>query len=150
MWSSAQCFSFISSVYYQMCVGNQCLKCIPWHTLLVDKYYNFVIVMCESIPTMSIPPQANPWTNPGLLKKLVKCPALRANFSDWQISRPPFLLWWSNARPPSPSDQFTKIVVAIFFNKHIKCFSSIELHKTGHEMSHSDSKKIKQMVLLFL
>ena len=33
-------------------------------------------------------------------------------------------------------DQYTKLLVTIF-NKH-NCFSSLELHKTGNEMSHSD------------
>ena len=70
-------------------------------------------------------------------------PGPAGNFC-WQMPRPPFLRWWSNARPPSPSDQYTKSLVAIF-TKH-NCFSSImsiELHKTGHEMSHSDWKKDK-------
>ena len=60
---------------------------------------------------------------------------------------PPFPLWWSNVRPPRPSDQCTKLLVAIF-NKH-DCFSSIELHKTGQEMSHSDWKKTKQVFCCF-
>ena len=71
---------------------------------------------------------------------MFKCPAPRAIFVG-KCPAPPFLLWWSIARPPSVSDQYTKLLVAIF-NKH-NCFSSIELHKTGHETSHSDSKKGK-------
>ena len=53
-----------------------------------------------------------------------------------EIAPPPFLLWCSNARPSSPSDQYKKLLV-FFLIKH-NCFSSIELHKTGREMSHSD------------
>ena len=37
---------------------------------------------------------------------------------------------------PSPSDRYTRLFVALF-NKH-NCFSSIELHKTGHEFGHCD------------
>ena len=43
--------------------------------------------------------------------------------------------------PPSPSDQYTKLLVAIFNKRN--CFGSTELHKTGHETSHSDRKKDK-------
>ena len=48
---------------------------------LVEKY-GCMYVMCESIPTASIPPPppGKPWAYPGLLKKLLKCPALRAIF----------------------------------------------------------------------
>ena len=67
-----------------------------------------------------------------------------------------FLL--ANAPPPVPSvvvkclalqssRSIYKIISYRHFNKH-NCFSSIELHKIGHEMSHSDWKKTKQMVLL--
>ena len=76
---------------------------------------------------MSIPP--------GHLKNLFKCTFC------WQIPLPLFLQWWSNAWPPSLSDQYTNLLVAIF-NKH-NCFSSIELHITGHEISHSNWKKDK-------
>ena len=72
-------------------------------------------------------------------------PGPASNFC-WQMPHSPFLLWWSNARPPSPSDQYTKLLVAIF-NKH-NCYGSIELHKTGHEMSHSDWKKDKANYLI--
>ena len=98
--------------------------------------------MCESIPAASILPPGKPPGIPRVFEKIVQIPGPAGNFCC-QMPRPPFLLWWSNSRPPSPSDQYTKLLVAIF-NKH-NCFSSIELHKTGHEMSHSDSKKTKQM-----
>ena len=96
--------------------------------------------MCESTPAASIPPPGQtPGHTPGIWKN-VQMPGPAGKFC-WQMPRPPFLLWWSNARPSSPSDQYTKLLVAIF-NKH-NCFGSIELHKTGHEMSHSDWKKDK-------
>ena len=56
-----------------------------------------------------------PRANPRRLKKLDKCPALQAIFVAWQMPWSPFLLWWSNAPPPSPSDQYTKILVAFFY-----------------------------------
>ena len=65
----------------------------------------------------------------------VQMPSPAGNFC-WQINCSLFLLWWSNAWPPSLSNQYTKLLVAIF-NKH-NSFSSIELHKTGHEMNHCD------------
>ena len=55
----------------------------------------------------------------------------------------PFLLRWSMPGPP---------VLLINIQNYFKIaiFSSIKLHKTGHEMIHSDRKKTKQKVLLFL
>ena len=46
----------------------------------------------------------------------------------------------SIARRPNTSDQYTKILVSIL-NTHGGCFSSIELLKRGHEISHSDRTK---------
>ena len=62
-------------------------------------------IMRESISAASIPPRA--------FEKIVQMPGPAGNFC-WQMPRPPFLLWWSNARPSSPSDQYTKLLVAIF------------------------------------
>ena len=89
----------------------------------------------EHPPSPSKPPGI-----PRHLKKLLQCPALRAIFvGKYPSPHPsPFLLWWSNAC----SQNITKLLVVIF-NKH-NCFSSIELHKTNHEMSHSDWKKDKE------
>ena len=106
--------------------------------------------LCASHFQPRASPRANPRAYPGHLKKLFKCPALRAIF----VGKCPAPRSYydgsllANARSPSPSDQYTKLLVAIF-NKH-NCFSSVELYKTGHEMSHSDSKKAKQMVFLLL
>ena len=58
-------------------------------------------VMCESIPAASIPLWANPRTYPGHLKK-------NSN------ARPCGQFLLANALPPSPSDQYTKLLVAIF------------------------------------
>ena len=113
----------------------------PWVNPRTTKLF-----MCQSFPAASIPPGKPPGI-PWAFEKIVQMPGPAGNFC-WQMPRPPFLLWWSNARSPSPSDQYTKLLVAIF-NKH-NCFSSVELYKTGHEMSHSDSKKAKQMVFLLL
>ena len=66
---------------------------------------------------------------------MVKYPTLRT----------PFLLWWSNALPPVHPNNIQKCYLPSF-NKH-NCFRSIVLHKTGYEMSHSDWKKEKKMVL---
>ena len=53
------------------------------------------------------------------IEKIVQMPGPAGDFC-WQMPYSPFLL----------------LLVAIF-NKH-NCFSSIELHKTGYEMNHSD------------
>ena len=94
--------------------------------------------MCESIPAASIPPRANPRA----FEKIVQMPGPAGNFC-WQMPRPRSYYDGQMPGPPSTSDQYTKLLVAIF-NKH-NCFSLIELHKIGHEMSHSDSKKTTQM-----
>ena len=98
------------------------------------------MVTYKSLPAMSIPPPPPP--PPGKTPRHTQ--GIWKNCSKifcWQMPHPPFLLWWSNARSPSPSDQYTKLLVAIF-SKH-NSFSSIELHKTGHEMSHSNWQKGK-------
>ena len=94
--------------------------------------------MCESSSREHSSP-----ANPGHLKKNGQMSNPAGNFY-WRMSRLPFLLWWSNARLRlhSPSDQYTKILVANFLNKN-NCFSSKELHKTVHKMSHSYWKKDK-------
>ena len=58
------------------------------------------------------PPPPRP-ANPVHLKKNVKCPAQRAIFVN-KCPAPRSYYKWSNARPPSPSDQYTKTLVAIF------------------------------------
>ena len=73
--------------------------------------------MCESIPAASTTPRANP----GHLKTLVKCPALR-------------VVLLANAPPPPRSyydgqmtePQTIRPINKTIFNIHI-CFSSIEL-----------------------
>ena len=78
-----------------------------------------------------------------------KSPGIWKNCSN---ARPCEQFLLANAPPPIPSmmikcpalsqsDQYTKLVLAIFI-KH-NCFSSIELHKTSYKMSHSDCKKDK-------
>ena len=59
------------------------------------------------------PPQGKPPGIPRTFEKIIQMPGPAGNFC-WQMPRPPFLLWWSNARPSSPSDQYTKLLVAIF------------------------------------
>ena len=61
----------------------------------------------------SPPPPGKPPGIPGAFEKNVQMPGPAGNFG-WQMPRPRFLLWWSNARPSSPSDQYTKLLVAIF------------------------------------
>ena len=106
-------------------------------------------LMCESIPAASTHPPANPRTNPGRFEKKQSNARPCGQFLLVNVP-PPFLtiVWWLNARPTSPSDQYTKILVANFFYKN-DCFSSIELHKAGHETSHSDWKKTMQILFLF-
>ena len=86
------------------------------------------------------PPPGKPLGIPRVFEKIVQMTSPAGNFC-LQMPHPPFVLWWSNARPPSLSGQHIKLFVAVF-NKH-NCFSSIELHKTGHKMSHFDWKKDK-------
>ena len=117
-----------------------------WSTEFLRKSYPFPVLSYSSKQigaacASQFQPRASPRSNPGHLKKMFKCPALRAisvgkcpalrSYYDGQL----------NAQPSSPSDQYTKLLVAIF-NKH-NCFSSTELHKTGHEMNHSDRKTDK-------
>ena len=85
-----------------------------------------MVIIYQSIPAASILP-GKPLGKPQAFKKIGQMLGPAGNFC-WQMPRSPLL------RP--------------FFNKH-DCFSSIELHKTGHEMSHSDRTKTKQMVLYF-
>ena len=88
--------------------------------------------MCGSIPAASIPPGKSPGKPQAFEKD-------RSNTRPCgYFLEPPVPTWWSNARSPVQPTNI-KILVAIF-NKN-NCF--IELHKTGHEMSHSDCKKDK-------
>ena len=102
------------------------------------------IIRCESIPAASIP-QANPRAYPGHLKRLFKCPALRAIF----VGKCPAPRSFCGGQMPGPPVHPINIKSywLPYFNKQ-SCFSSIELHKTGYEMSHFDWKTTKQMVLL--
>ena len=78
-----------------------------WLSLLVLVTYVWVNSSCEHPPPP--PPPANPWA----FEKIVQMISPAGNFC-WQMLHPPFLLWWSNARLSSPSDQYTKLLVAIF------------------------------------
>ena len=69
-------------------------------------------IMCESIPAASIP---HPGKTPGIpraFENIVQMPGPADNFC-WQMPRSPFLLWWSNARPSSPSDQYILINITV-------------------------------------
>ena len=58
--------------------------------------------MCKSIPAAIIHsphPPGRPWA----FEKIGKMPGPAGNF-HWQIPHPQFLLWWSKAQPPRPSD----------------------------------------------
>ena len=102
----------------------------------------YAYLMCESIPAMSNPPGETPG-----FCKIGQMPGPVDNFC-WQIPRS-----CSNydSQIPGPPVQPTNIknYSLPFFNKN-NCFNSIELHKAGHEMSHSNWTKTKQMVLLHL
>ena len=93
------------------------------------------------------PPRANPRAYPEHLKKLFKCPDLRAIL----VGKCPALRSFCGGQMPGPPVHPINIQSywLPYFDKH-NCFSSIELHKTGHEMSHFDWKMTKQMVLLLL
>ena len=127
VYSSHACVLLLLLLFYCCCCSSS------YYLIII--IIVVVVVMCESIPAASIPPGKPPGI-PRAFEKIVQMPGSAGNFC-WQMHRPPFHLWWSNARPSSPSDQYTKFFWLPYFNKH-NCFSSIELHKTGHEMSHSD------------
>ena len=78
-------------------------------------------------------------------EKLFKCPALRAIF----VGKCPAPRSFCGGQMPGPPVHPINIQSywLPYFNKH-NCFSAIELHKTGHELSHFDWKTTKQMVLL--
>ena len=98
-------------------------------------------VLCASqfqIPDVSNLPSGKHLDKPRALEKFCQMPGPAGNFC-WQMPHRPFLLWRSNARPPVHPTNIQKSYLP-FFNKH-NCFSSIELHKTDHEMSHSDWDK---------
>ena len=80
--------------------------------------------MCESIPVASIPPRANPRA----FEKIVQMPGPAGNFC-WQMC-------CGGQMPGTPVHPINiQSYWLPYFNKH-NCFSSIELHKTGHKMSH--------------
>ena len=78
------------------------------------------------------PPPGKPWVYPGHLKKLFKCPALRAIF----VGKCPAPRSFCGGQMPGPPVQPINIQSywLPYFNKH-NCFSPIELHKTDRNES---------------
>ena len=77
-------------------------------------------------------PRASPPGIPRAFEKIVRMPGPTSNICQLANAPPPVPTMMVKSLPPSPPtpfDQYTKVLVAIF-NKY-NCFSSIELHKTG-------------------
>ena len=108
--------------------------------ILIIIHYILLKLCASQLQPRASPPPGKPPGIPRAFEKMFKCPALRASFVG-KCHAPRSYYDGQMPGPSSPSDQYTKLLVAIF-NKH-NCFGSIELHKTGHEMSHSDWKKDK-------
>ena len=105
--------------------------CFDLSSLQYDNDQRYLCVS-QFQPRASSP---SPGQTPGHLKKLFKCPALRAIF----VGKCPAPLSFCGGQMPDPPVHPINIQSywLPYFNKH-NCFSSIELHKTGHEMSHFD------------
>ena len=86
-------------------------------------------------------PGQTPWHNPGNLKKLFKCPIIRGKL----VGKCPAPRMMVKCPAPSPSDQYTKLLVVIF-NKH-NSFGSIELHKNR---SPNESLRLEKINALHL
>ena len=91
------------------------------------------------------PPGQTPGHTPGIWKN---CLNARPYGQFLSANAPPPVPTMMVKYPaPQPSDQYTKLFVAMF-NKH-NCFSSIELHKTSKKFATPTEKQTKQVFGFF-